>query len=187
MTEHLISMYIDNELDLNEKIEFVETVHADAAYKAETVDLLSQEKHLRQKPVDDIPPLVFQTSHRRRGFQWLRPLMVGLSCAAVIAFVIVVLAPNSHFEMKQLTKPYRFIIYRPNVSSVEISGSFTDWQPRTMSRIGNSGYWEAELELPSGEHRFVYLLNGRQRITDPTVLIREKDDFGGENSILNIS
>jgi 1,4-alpha-glucan branching enzyme len=80
-----------------------------------------------------------------------------------------------------------FIIYRPDISKAEISGSFTGWQPRTMNRIGDSGYWEVELALPGGEHRFSYILEGRRHIADPTVLIREKDDFGGENSILSVS
>jgi hypothetical protein len=40
MTEHFISMFIDDELDLDEKIEFVETLHSDASYKTEAVTLL---------------------------------------------------------------------------------------------------------------------------------------------------
>ena len=38
MQDHLISMFIDDELDLDNKIEFIETVHADRVYKDETVD-----------------------------------------------------------------------------------------------------------------------------------------------------
>ena len=43
MKDFLISSYIDDELDLDEKIEFVETVHAQPAFKDEAVDLLHQE------------------------------------------------------------------------------------------------------------------------------------------------
>ena len=187
MTEHLISMFIDNELDLDEKVEFVETVHADATYKDETVDLLSQEKHLRTKPVDAIPPPVSEPAYRWWRFEWLRPLAIGVSCGLAIAFIWMVFTPDQQIAVKQPSKSHRFIIYRPDITRAEISGSFTGWQPRTMNRIGDSGYWEAKLTLPSGEHRFVYILDGRQRISDPTVPIREKDDFGGENSILTIS
>ena len=31
------------------------------------------------------------------------------------------------------------------------------------------------------------IIEGRKRIPDPTIPIREKDDFGGENSILAIN
>jgi len=40
MKDYLISSYIDNELDLDEKIDFVETVHSHARYKDEAVNLL---------------------------------------------------------------------------------------------------------------------------------------------------
>lgn len=187
MKEHLISMFIDNELDLDEKIEFVETVHTDVAYKVETVDMISQEKQLRQNPVDLIPPLVPKSTVWKWRFQWLRPAAIGLSCGLAIALIWMVYSPNNQHTLDQTAKSHRFIIYRPDVTSAEISGSFTGWQPRTMNRIGDTGYWESELEIPTGEHRFVYILDGLRRIADPTIPIREKDDFGGENSILSIS
>jgi hypothetical protein len=187
MTEHLISMFIDDELNLDEKIEFVETVHGDLAYKTETVDLLVQEKRLRTAPVRSIPTIAFKPAPSRRRAAWLRPLMLGLGSAAALVILWVAMAPHSDRAVQQLSKSHRFIIYRPDISKVEISGSFTGWQPRTMNRIGDSGYWEVELALPGGEHRFSYILEGRRHIADPTVLIREKDDFGGENSILSVS
>ena len=39
MQDYLISMFIDDELNLDNKIEFVETVHEDRKFKDETVDL----------------------------------------------------------------------------------------------------------------------------------------------------
>ena len=51
----LISLYIDNELDLDEKIEFVEAVHNDVSLKDEAVDLLTQEKRLRSDMVTMMP------------------------------------------------------------------------------------------------------------------------------------
>ncbi|MGD9366139.1 MAG: glycogen-binding domain-containing protein [Desulfobacteraceae bacterium] len=187
MTEYLISMFIDNELDLDEKIQFLEIIHSDSAYKAETVDLICQEKELRQRPVGTVPPLVAEPFRQQRRFQWLRPVLIGLGCAAVIAFLWVNLVPFNPADVKQASKFHRFIIYQPDISSAEITGSFTGWQSQKMNPIGTSGYWEKEIELSSGEHRFAYILNHHRRIPDPTVPIREKDDFGGENSILSIS
>ena len=51
MNDYLISLFIDNEMDLDEKIEFVETVHSNHAFTPEAVDLLEQEKLLREGPV----------------------------------------------------------------------------------------------------------------------------------------
>ena len=46
MKDYLISSYIDDELDLDEKIVFVETVHAQGPFKDEAVDLLHQGSEL---------------------------------------------------------------------------------------------------------------------------------------------
>ena len=47
MKDYLISMFIDNELNLDEKIDFVETVHNEQSLKNEAIALLKQEKMVR--------------------------------------------------------------------------------------------------------------------------------------------
>jgi 1,4-alpha-glucan branching enzyme len=84
-------------------------------------------------------------------------------------------------------RTHRFVLYQPDVDRVEITGSFLDWSAVPMKRSGTSGYWEAILDVPSGEHRLCYIIEGHERIPDPTISIREKDDFGGENSILIVN
>ena len=186
MRETLISGFIDDELGLDEKIDFVETVHADPVYMGETIALLNQEKTLRMDPVETVPPVVHPAGARRGYLKWLRPLTLGLASAAALLILWVTMAPQNPVT-DTLSKPHRFLLYRPGIQRAEISGSFTDWRPVGMQRIGTSGYWELRLELAGGEHRFAYILDGSERITDPTVLVREKDDFGGENSILSVS
>jgi hypothetical protein len=44
MLDYLISMFIDDELNLDNKIEFVETVHDDCKLKDETVDFFCRRK-----------------------------------------------------------------------------------------------------------------------------------------------
>ena len=82
---------------------------------------------------------------------------------------------------------HRFVLFQPDVNRVEITGSFLGWEAVPMQRSGTSGYWEVVLEVPAGEHRLCYILEGGRRIPDPTIPIREKDDFGGENSILAVN
>ncbi len=55
MKDFLISSHIDDELDLDEKIEFVETVHEQPAFRDEAVDLLHQEKLVRGTVFDRVP------------------------------------------------------------------------------------------------------------------------------------
>ncbi|RLB70713.1 MAG: hypothetical protein DRH07_08045 [Deltaproteobacteria bacterium] len=73
------------------------------------------------------------------------------------------------------------------MNHAEIIGNFTGWTPVAMEKIGDSGYWSISIDLPEGEHHYSYLLENGQQIADPTVLTRERDDFGGENSIIRIT
>jgi len=183
MKDYLISSYTDDELNLDEKIEFVETVHENVSFKDEAVDLLYQEKLIRGKVVDRTPVVSFRA---KRSFfipLW-RPTGIFAAGLAVALLVMFFVTPRQ--EQSMLTT-HRFVIYQPDVAQVEITGSFLGWNAVPMQRSGTSGYWEAVLKVPAGEHRLCYIIEGRERIPDPTIPIREKDDFGGENSILTVN
>jgi len=182
MQDYLISMFIDDELDLDNKIEFVEIVHEDRNFKDETVGFLRQEKIIRSEVVDELPSVKVQLKEKT-GFSLWRPIAIfasGLAAALILFFFSQ--PPKEH-----LSTAHRFVIYQPGVEQVEITGSFTDWRTLPMNRAGTSDYWEITIDVPVGEHRFSYILGGDQRLADPTILIREKDDFGGENSILEVN
>ena len=182
MQDYLISMYIDDELTLDNKIEFVETVHVDRKFKDETVDFLRQEKVICTEVVDKLPFVEVQLKEKTRFLRW-RPMAIfvsGLAAALVLFFF-------TQSPKEQLSMAHRFVIYQPGVEQVEITGSFTDWRALPLTRAGNSDYWEVTIEVPAGEHRFSYILEGDRRLADPTILTREKDDFGGENSILEVN
>ena len=184
MSEYIISMFIDDELGLDDKIEFVEKVHDSKGFKDETVALLHQEKQLRMDPAAQAPKVAaaFPARHRFRVFH---PAYVATAALAVALIIL-----SFTFVVQQQTagpSPYRFVIYQPDVSQVEITGSFTDWQRVPMNALGTSGYWEISMDIPRGEHRFTYILEGEKRFADPTILTRESDDFGGENTVLSLN
>ena len=182
MIDYLISMFIDDELDLDDKVVFVETVHADKTFKNETIDLLQQEKVLRSPVVKQAPKIQIPIKRKLKSPKW-RPIGI---IAAGLATALIILYVSLPFQ-ERLSIPHRFVIYQPEVNKVELTGSFIDWQTRAMKRVGSSGYWAITLDLPEGEHRFSYILEGNQRLADPTILSREYDDFGGENSILEVN
>jgi hypothetical protein len=183
MSDELISMYIDDELSLDDKIVFVETIHDDGGFKDDALDLLRQEKLIRSEVVDRIPALDL----RERRSDWLvkliRPVVTaagaGLAAAAILFFAF---SPRQ----ESLVRPYRFVIYQPDAKQVELTGSFSGWKRIPLKSTGQGGYWETTLELPEGEHRFSYIIEGGRRLTDPTIAVREIDDFDGENSILRV-
>ena len=182
--DYLASMYIDNELDLDEKVQFVDKVHRDDSFYQNTRRLLSQEKLLRTLP--DTPglparlPVGDRIGHRIK--QWLKPVIyatAGFATAGLIVYSLLI-------PPAQPPRTNRFVIYNASAHQVELAGSFTGWKRKPLNPIRNSGYWEIYLPVPPGEHRFAYILDGDRQIADPTIPASENDDFGGRNSILNV-
>ncbi len=184
--DYFASMYIDNELDLGEKILFIEKIHSDEEFFQETVELLMQEKLLRIQPqrLRVLADTRIRPNLKDRIRQLFRPLIFvgsGFALAMLLFFTQTTVSTNPS------SMPRRFVIFEPAASRVEVTGSFNGWQRVDMEQIGTTGYWELNLQLPVGEHRFSYILDGTKRIADPTDPVKEKDDFGGENSILKVA
>ncbi len=180
-----ISQFIDDELDLDEKEQFLRAVQASREYAAEALALLEQEKWLRAEPREAaLPELRVAEPFRFRLRRWMAPLAAFAAGAAAAAALWFFLIPAPAGEA---LRPHRFVLYQPEAARVEITGSFTGWRSLPMRRAGGAGYWEITLDLPPGEHRFSYIVEGGRRLADPTVALREQDDFGGENSILEVT
>ena len=170
MRDELISQFIDDEHDLDEKLEFVQGLRQDDALGAAAVALLEQERLLRAVPA--APPL------RRSLTVW--PWLKGLAAVAGLAALVWLAWPAA----KPGLEARRFVIYAPQARQVEIIGSFSDFKPVRMRAAG--GYWVASLKLAPGEYRYSFRVDGSRSLPDPTVASRETDDFGGANTILNL-
>lgn len=188
--DYLCSMYIDNELNLEEKVQFIEKIRSEEEFFQETVVLLDQEKLLRTQP-EKLKLLVpAETRIHPDLKRWIgnlfRPMIYAGAGFALATLILFNLTTDATDATDQLTTAGRFVIFEPAVSRVELTGTFNGWQRMEMKQIGNTGYWELNLGLPAGEHRFAYILDGSRRMADPTQPAREKDDFGGENSVVTI-
>jgi hypothetical protein len=181
MKNELISLFIDDELDLDDKLSFVETVHAEAVFKNEAIELLNQEKMLRADGVERVPEVRFKEQRVWR-FPRLRPIYPLAVALAMLLLFLVTTTP----QQENTKVPYRFVIYQPDATRVEIAGSFSGWKSIPLKKVGTEGYWETVQEVPPGEYRLCYIIEGDKRIPDPTIVARERDDFGGENSILEV-
>lgn len=183
-----ISMFIDDELNLDEKIVFVKRVHGEEQFYSESVDLLEQEKLLRSDVVTIVPQVRLREKSKIFSFQFLTPYLriaeFGLISALVIFFVYASL-PKTQPQNEDFI-PKRFVIYQPEAKSVQIAGSFTNWRDVPMKMDGPSGYWEIELNVKKGEHKYVFIIGDDRKIADPTVLTKERDDFGSENTVIMV-
>jgi len=187
MDDSLISLFIDDEMNLDEKIVFVETVHESRSFTQETITLLEQEKLLRRAPAP-MPASIQVELKEHRAFSWKPPWhgwlqpMAGFATAMLLMGLGFLLLPQQPVPVLQSEQ--RFVLYLPQASQAKIVGTFTDWNPLPMEKIGNSGYWSLSLKVPPGEHRYSYLVEEGARMVDPTIAAREHDDFGGENSVI---
>jgi 1,4-alpha-glucan branching enzyme len=111
--------------------------------------------------------------------------MAGFATAVLIAAIGWLLIPQQSTPVAQ-QEEYRFVLYLPQVKQAEIIGTFTDWNPVPMQKVGTTGYWALTLKVPQGEHRYSYLIEDGDKMADPSVTAREHDDFGGENSVIVI-
>lgn len=195
MRDNLISLYIDNEMTLDNKVQFVETVHASRGFTRNAIELLHQEKILTGEMVTRIPEMKAPEEPPKLIFpRWLRPVAVFTVVLSIFAIVWfrydlprTISGVGSGIEsVSKIKVPHRFVIYRPDARQAEIIGTFTDWQPVIMENAGSSGYWTITLNLYEGEHRYSYRVEKGQQMADPTVRLRESDDFGGENSIIEV-
>lgn len=183
----LISLFIDDEMELDEKICFVHEVRGSSCFAEDAIELLQMQKQIRGEVVERIPslettrPTVFEKifSFFIKPLGWVSTALA----AAVVTLVVITMTQPASVPLSK----NRFVIYMPQVNQVEIAGSFTNWERIPMQRAGGSGYWEVHLALPAGEHQFAYIVDGRRRLADPTIRMREKDDFGGYNSILHVN
>ena len=114
----MISMFIDNEMDMDEKISFIKTVQKDRPFGNTVLDLLRQEKLLRTDVVDRVPEINIKAPFdwRRSVRQFFQPM--GLAASALAAVVIFLIFSAPQPVPGPVTN--RFVIYRPAVSQVEI-------------------------------------------------------------------
>ena len=131
MNDYLISLFIDDEMDLDEKIVFVKTVHADREFSMETVVLLEQEKHLSDLPAK-LPASVIAGLFARPEFSWSmvfrswrRPI-AGFAAAMILVGLGFLLIPNQ--QTVDVQAGQRFVLYLPLASQAKIVGTFTNWR-----------------------------------------------------------
>lgn len=184
----IISLYLDDELSLEEKRDFAVRCGRDPAFLEETLSLLAQEKLLRTDASNLLRPAQAgsPTPALHRMLRPMSLLAAGL-VLAVIGLSIPLLrrteAPPAGPARAEIAA-HRFVLYEPRAAQVEIAGDFTGWRKLDLEPLPRSGYWILSLEVPPGSHRYTFFIDGDRKVEDPTARSSEPDDFGGRNSVL---
>jgi hypothetical protein len=79
----------------------------------------------------------------------------------------------------------RVAIRASDARRVELAGDFNKWQPIAATRADN-GVWYADLDLPPGEYRYAFRVDGKDwRVPEGVAAV--DDEFGGKSAWLRVS
>lgn len=126
----------------------------------------------------------------------VRPLM-GLAAAAAIAALLFIPArgrgPVEPSGAATALVPeeavyVQFVLEAPQAASVAVAGDFNDWLPETpLADPDGDGVWSGRVRLAPGVHKYMFVIDGSQWITDPQAERYTEDGFGNRNAVLAIT
>ena len=135
-----------------------------------------------------------------RAWRWLSAPTIPrwamlVPVAAAAALVLLLRTP----QVDQTGKPQamtgqrdsvyvRFELYAPRASRVALAGTFNRWDPAAtpLVRLGKDGMWTVTLALPSGQHQYGFIVDGRNWVPDPAAPTVD-DGFGRRNSVVSVN
>ena len=131
----------------------------------------------------------------RRVARWLterhavtisvRPIW-SLALAAVLAAVAVIPGRGPGPILGDQEGIAQFVGRFPGARSVDVVGSFTDWQSGAvvLRDDEHDGIWRGTVVLPVGQHEYMFVVDGERWVTDPLAGRYVDDGFGRQNALL---
>ena len=116
------------------------------------------------------------------GQTWITPVLAG-----AMAAVIIMMAIPHVFDTDQNSN-VTFELHAPTADRVELIGSFNNWERGEIFLEGPdaSGYWSVTVPLHHGRHEYLFVVDGKEFLADPSAPYHRPDGFGRINAILDI-
>ncbi|MEI8141176.1 MAG: glycogen-binding domain-containing protein [bacterium] len=117
--------------------------------------------------------------------RWWTPVLAGAAAAILLGIGSMFWQQSSSaLDSIQVT----FEMRAPGAKSVELAGSFNNWQRGKVLLHGPdaTGNWTATVSLPPGHYEYLFLEDGEIWVTDPLALAHRADGFGNQNAILEL-
>jgi hypothetical protein len=156
-------------------------------------------------------PLTIAQPWWQRAWQWLaqpqqvkiRPASLALAGAAAIAGIMVLNDPEpASVQMLPVSSGARtvsnagapviyvqFAFADKNATSVTVAGDFNDWDAEATALVDTDGdgVWTGLIALRPGMHKYMFVVNGEQWVTDPEAERYVDDGFGMRNAVIAIT
>lgn len=80
----------------------------------------------------------------------------------------------------------RFVYIDKEAKSVSVAGDFSGWKPIELTKKNLNGdqVWTGLIPMDRGEHRYMFVKNGEQWVTDPLAAVQQDDGFGNKNAVI---
>ena len=129
-----------------------------------------------------------------RAWRWLSTPTIPrwamlLPVAAAALFVVLTRPTRQTDRPTQAQAVYvRFELYAPRANRVALAGTFNRWDPAAtpLVRVGKDGMWTVTVALPSGQHQYGFIIDGRNWVPDPAAPTVD-DGFGRRNSVVSVN
>jgi hypothetical protein len=146
----------------------------------------------------------------QRAARWLmqpqpvtvRPATLGLAGAAAMLGILLLNQPEPDLVMPTPVTPtltvsnpstpviyVQFAFVDPEAHSVTVAGDFNDWdaEATVLRDSDGDGVWTGLIALRPGMHKYMFVVNGEQWVTDPEAERYVDDGFGNRNAVIAIT
>jgi serine protease AprX len=95
---------------------------------------------------------------------------------------------TSYGPPRVCTEGVLFSFHDDTAREVALAGDFNAWNPSRARLVkGEDGVWRASVAgVSPGRHRYKFVVDGARWVDDPVNGLKEPDEFGGFNSVLNV-
>jgi hypothetical protein len=147
-----------------------------------------------------------------RGFAWatapqplrVRPVSLALvgAAAALVLFLArpqqpinepALLPSATNVQTVSASTPaiiyVQFVLADRNAKAVSVAGEFNAWDPDStpLADPDGDGVWTGLVALRPGMHKYMFVVDGKQWVTDPQAERYIEDGFGMRNAVISVT
>ena len=195
-----LNTYLDGEGDLDD-LNSAERAEAEA-WQRLTGELKADEPKQAPPWMENavMNELALANAPKESVFDWLlRPRTIRLSpftglAIAAAATVLVVFLPD---DTPVITAPapvaaaeilVEFSLEAPGATTVAVAGDFSGWESNfVLEDADGDGVWTGRIPVTPGLHKYMFVVDGTDWVTDPRAQRYSDDGFGNRNAVLAVA
>lgn len=133
------------------------------------------------------------------GLQWVlrsrtihvSPLTGALAAAAILVVLLLPRPQQSVIPVPARTTTAILVEFRleaPGAMSVALAGDFNDWETdMVLEDRDGDGVWTGRVPIEPGIHKYMFVIDGTEWVTDPDAERYSDDGFGNRNAVLAVT